>query len=299
MARPRGEISALNDLGSGVFLDYACARQSKGAGKSSMTDNADQLARTLALICAEAAKPVMEVYAKDFTPEQKEDRSPVTEADKRAEVVILEMLERLVPGIPVMAEEQMSEGIGCDTSGDFFLVDPVDGTKEFIKKNGEFTINIGLIRDRKPVVGCVYAPALDKIYLGGRQAFAATLSPGDAFDPKALAPIATRTPPAHGLTAVMSRSHADPRTQDFADAHNVVEKISAGSSLKFCRVAEGSADLYPRFAPTMEWDTAAGHAVLNAAGGCVTTPEGEDFLYAKEDTSYLNGHFIGWARLPR
>ncbi|QNL17885.1 3'(2'),5'-bisphosphate nucleotidase CysQ [Hyphobacterium sp. CCMP332] len=263
-----------------------------------MDQPSNSIARTLALICTKAAKPAMEVYGEDFTPGQKADRSPVTEADRRAEMVILEMLNRLFPGVPVMAEEQMSNGIGCNTSGDFFLVDPIDGTKEFIKKNGEFTINIGLIHERKPVAGCVYAPALGRIYLGGESAFAADLPPGAPFDPSVLTPIATRAPPTMGLTAVMSRSHFDPETQDFVDTHNIIEKISVGSSLKFCWLAEGRADVYPRFAPTMEWDTAAGHAVLNAAGGCLATPEGGNFLYAKEESRYLNGHFVGWARRP-
>ncbi|PWE18709.1 3'(2'),5'-bisphosphate nucleotidase [Marinicauda salina] len=263
-----------------------------------MTTEPDALARLFAGIAADAARPVMAVYATEFTPEQKADRSPVTEADRRAEDVILAALARELAGVPVLAEERFEAGERADTRGDFLLVDPVDGTKEFINKNGEFTINIALVSDRRPVVGCVYAPAKARIYLGGEAASAADLAPGAAFDPDMLAPIRTRTRPAAGLTAVMSRSHADEQTRRFAETHGVTESISAGSSLKFCRVAEGGADLYPRFGPTMEWDTAAGHAVLSAAGGTVTTPEGEAFLYGKAEAGYRNGPFVAWGAKP-
>jgi len=261
-----------------------------------MQNDTDALARLFAEICARAAVPVMEVYAQPFTAEQKADKSPVTAADERAEALILERLEAGMPGVPVLAEESFAAGLRPDTAGDFLLVDPVDGTKEFINKNGEFTINIALISDRVPVAGCVYAPALSRIYLGGHDAWAGTLEPGTEFSLRALEPIATRDPREGEKIAVMSRSHADETTKDFARRQGVTDTVSAGSSLKFCRVAEGSADLYPRFGPTKEWDTGAGHAVLNAAGGRVTTPEGGDFLYGKADGEYLNGPFVAWAR---
>ena len=264
-----------------------------------MTIDPDALARLFAGIAADAAKPVMAVYATEFTPEQKADRSPVTEADRRAEEVILAALEREMPGAPVLAEERFESGDRPDTSGDFLLVDPVDGTKEFINKNGEFTINIALVSDRRPIAGCVYAPAVGRIYLGGAAAFAADLEPGRAFDADGLAPIRTRPRPAKDLTAVMSRSHADEETRRFAETHGVTETISAGSSLKFCRVAEGGADLYPRFGPTREWDTAAGHAVLEAAGGTVLTPAGEAFVYGKAGDGYRNGPFVAWGVAPQ
>lgn len=260
-----------------------------------MTTDRDDIARLFAGICAEAAIPVMDVYAQPFTAEQKADKSPVTAADERAEELILERLARSMAGVPVLAEESFAAGLRPDTQGDFILVDPVDGTKEFINKNGEFTINIALIQNRRPVAGCVYAPALDRIYLGGSQAWAGTLKPGSHFDPRNLSPIATRDPRKGEKIAVMSRSHADEKTRAFAQARGVTDTVSAGSSLKFCLLAEGRADLYPRFGPTKEWDTGAGHAVLNAAGGRVTEPEGGEFLYGKAETEYLNGPFVAWA----
>ena len=261
-----------------------------------MTQNADDLARLFARICADAARPVMEVYKTDFTAEQKADRSPVTAADQRAEEVILDALAKSLPGMPVLAEESFAAGFRPEVEDDFLLVDPVDGTKEFISKNGEFTVNIALISNRRPVTGCVFAPARGRIYLGGSRALSAPLAAGGDVDAADLAEIRARAPEPGRMVAVMSRSHADERTRTFAEQAGVTDTVSAGSSLKFCLLAQGDADLYPRFAPTMEWDTAAGHAVLNAAGGSVSTPEGEDFLYGKTEDGYLNGFFIARGR---
>lgn len=256
----------------------------------------DELAHLFAQICLEAALPVMEVYASDFSALAKDDKSPVTEADTRAEEVILKALQGALPGVPVLAEESYAAGFRPETGSEFLLVDPVDGTKEFISKNGEFTINIALVTDRVPVAGAVYAPALERLYAGGTSALAAQLRPGAAWDAGLAAPIRTRALPDAGRTAVMSRSHADEETRAFAAREGITETVSAGSSLKFCLVAEGKADLYPRFGPTMEWDTAAGHAVLQAAGGSVTCPDGSAFLYAKSEAGYLNGAFIARGR---
>lgn len=254
----------------------------------------DTLAHAFAEICLQAALPVMRVYATNFTPEQKADRSPVTQADKQAEAVILEHLAALLPGVPVLAEESFEAGFRPEVGARFVLVDPVDGTKEFIAKNGEFTINIALVENGVPVAGCVYAPALERIYIGGESALAGNAAPGAALADITLEPISIRPAPADGKTAVMSRSHADAQTTEFAQRQGVTETIAAGSSLKFCRVAEGSADIYPRFGPTMEWDTGAGHAVLVAAGGAVTKPDATVFGYAKVGDGYKNGPFIAW-----
>lgn len=262
----------------------------------SRLDDKNAIAFEFARICSLAGVKIMEIYESDFEARGKDDRSPVTDADELAEEIILAELKTAFPDVPVLAEESFAAGFRPDTNGAFILVDPVDGTKEFINKNGEFTVNIALIEDRAPTAGCVFAPARERIFVGGTQAWAGPQKAGETVSAGALEPITTRARPAAGMTAVMSRSHADEKTQAFADAQGVTEKVSAGSSLKFCLVAEGSADVYPRFGPTKEWDTGAGHAVLNAAGGCVLTPEGQAFLYAKEDTEYLNGAFVAWGR---
>lgn len=258
----------------------------------------DALARSFADICLKAAIEVMDVYDSGFVVTSKEDRSPVTAADTRAEAVILEALAKVMPGVPVLAEESFSAGFRPDIEREFLLVDPVDGTKEFINRNGEFTINIALISGRVPVAGCVYAPALKRIYLGGRAGLTGDAAPGSRLDDATLAPLKARLMPETERVAVMSRSHADERTRAFALSQGAAAAVNAGSSLKFCLVAEGKADLYPRFGPTMEWDTGAGHAVLIAAGGSVTGPDGSPFLYGKTEQGYLNGSFVARGRLP-
>ncbi len=260
-------------------------------------DDKNALAFEFGRLCSEAGAAIMDIYNSDFSARSKDDASPVTDADELAEKIILAGLEHLLPGIPVLAEESFSAGFRPEVGSTFILVDPVDGTKEFINKNGEFTVNIALIENRIPTAGCVYAPARERIYVGGTQAWAGTLKAGEAIVTNKLASISTRTAPSGGLTGVMSRSHADAATLAFADSAGVTERTSAGSSLKFCLVAEGLADVYPRFGPTREWDTGAGHAVLKAAGGAVLTPEGELFLYGKDETEYLNGPFVAWGRV--
>jgi len=256
----------------------------------------DQLAIAFARICNAASMVVMQVYNSDFETRTKADSSPVTQADEAAEAIILKALAETLPGVPVLAEEAFEAGIKPRIGSEFLLVDPVDGTKEFINRNGQFTINIALISGQAPVAGAVYAPALERIFLGGTQAFCGDLQPGgDALD-SCLARIEARLSGAGPKTAVMSRSHADTQTRAFAQSEGITETISAGSSLKFCILAEGKADLYPRFGPTMEWDTAAGHAVLNASGGRVENPDGTPFLYGKVETGFLNGPFIARGR---
>lgn len=264
----------------------------------SLIDDKNALAFEFGRLCSEAGAAIMEIYNSDFASRSKDDASPVTDADELAEKIILAGLEKLLPGIPVLAEESFSAGFRPEVGSTFVLVDPVDGTKEFINKNGEFTVNIALIENRAPTAGCVYAPALERVYIGGTQAWAGLLKAGDAINRDQLASISTRKPPASGLTGVMSRSHADAATRAFAESVGVTDSTSAGSSLKFCLVAEGLADVYPRFGPTREWDTGAGHAVLNAAGGAVLMPDGEEFVYAKTETEFLNGAFVAWGLRP-
>ena len=228
---------------------------------------------------------ILVVYERDIDVNLKDDRSPVTEADLRAERVILDGLSRVAPRVPVVAEESVAAGSVPDISGgQFFLVDPLDGTKEFISRNGEFTVNIALIERGRPVLGVVHLPARDETYWSdGERAWRRR---GSA----APEPIRCRTPNDDALDVVASRSHRDAQTDRYLEQFNVRELVSAGSSLKFCRVAEGAADLYPRLGRTMEWDIAAGQAVLEAAGGEVRTLAGEPLGYGKP--GFENPHFV-------
>jgi 3'(2'), 5'-bisphosphate nucleotidase len=239
--------------------------------------DAERLLPEIVKLAERAAAVILDHYRGDAAVQLKADASPVTAADEAAEAVILAGLAALTPSIPVVAEETVAAGrIPVLDDGPFWLVDPLDGTKEFISKNGEFTVNIALIEGQEPVLGVVLAPALGKVWWGARGQGAMARDEGD----RAPRRIVARPWPARPV-AVASRSHADPHTEAFLDAAGVSERISAGSSLKFCLVAEGKADLYPRFGRTMEWDTAAGHAVLSAAGGRVTTQGGAPFVYRK------------------
>lgn len=260
----------------------------------------DRLARLFADIASEAGVAVMDVYASDFTARTKPDSSPVSDADERAEEIILARLATALPGVGVLAEEAVShEGVGTARGSTFLLVDPVDGTREFLKRNGQFTVNIALIEAGRPVAGCVYAPARQAIYFGGARAWTvAGFSAGDRIGEAGGRIIHTRAPPPAGLAAVTSSSHLDPETRAFLARHRIAGSTAIGSSLKFCLVAAGEADVYPRWGPTMEWDTGAGQAVLMAAGGCVVRPDGSPFVYGKSADGYRNGPFIAWGRAP-
>ena len=255
----------------------------------------DAIAEIFAEIALEAAVTVMAVYAADSNARRKADGSPVCDADEAAEAIILQRLAARLPDFPVLAEEAASRGQSTVSQAAFILVDPVDGTREFLSHNGEFTINIGLIVDTVPVAGVVYAPALERLWIGGNTASACTVASGAPLP--ALADrrvIHSRTPPEPGLTALVSRSHADPATEAFLEKLPIAARVQAGSSLKFCQVAEGKADVYPRFGPTMEWDTAAGDAVLRAAGGIVLDGAGKQLRYGKAEAQFKNGSFVAW-----
>lgn len=248
------------------------------------------LADRLAEIAQAAGAAIMAVHDR-IDARAKADGSPLTEADLLAHASILEGLSHACPGIPVVSEED-AEHRAPPAGGCFLLVDPLDGTREFLSGSGEFTVNIALIEGGAPVVGVVLAPALGRIWCGvagaGARMRERAASPWQ--------PVAVRRPPAGGLVAVASRSHRDPATDTFLAGLDVAGLRSVGSSLKFCLLAEGKADVYPRFGPTMEWDTAAGQAVLEAAGGRVLTPEGAPFRYRKP--GWRNGPFIGWGAPP-
>lgn len=238
---------------------------------------------------AEAAEIAMHYYGMDMEAaglSAKQDDSPLTKADIEIDGLLLDRLTQTFPDIPVVTEERSaSHGLNVGDSP-FFLVDPIDGTKEFINKRGDFTVNIALVAGRAPVAGIVAAPALGKLYTGivGQGALLTSLGNGKA------GPICVRQPDNEALLVVASRSHLSAETQAFIAANKVADTRNAGSSLKFCLLAEGEADLYPRFGPTMEWDTAAGHAVLLAAGGFVNDTDGKALVYGKPE--FRNGWFI-------
>ncbi len=246
------------------------------------------LMQKIARITQMAGAEILKIYATDFDVELKGDESPVTAADKAAEAVILSALDNDLPlKFPVVSEEAASEGNIPDVNNTpFWLVDPLDGTKEFISKNGDFTVNIGLISQGTPVYGAVYAPAHDTTYIGAEQGAFMDISG------KGYTPISCREFPTDGLTALVSRSHRSEETDAYLERFTIKDDISAGSSLKFCRVAEGRADLYPRLGRTMEWDTAAAHAVLKFAGGTVETLDGDPLTYGKPGLD--NPHFVAY-----
>lgn len=243
-------------------------------------------------IARDAGALIMRHYAGEIEHRQKSDKSPVTVADEDAERYIIARLNVVAPGIPVVAEESCAAGNYPDVAtGVFFLVDPLDGTKEFLSRNGEFTVNIALIEHGHPSAGVVYAPAIGRLFWGS-----GTL----ACEQKGETPpveIRTRTAPAEGMIAIASRSHRDKFTEEFLALYPIAKLVTAGSSLKFCVIAAGEADIYPRHGQTMEWDTAAGHAVLLAAGGVVTRLDGKTPLtYGNAAEKFANPSFIAWGR---
>jgi len=257
--------------------------------------------RRLAL---DAGTAILRVYGEPATEvHYKADASPVTLADHEAARAILAGLPALLPGVPVVCEETEASEMPSRIGARFVLVDPLDGTKEFIGKNGEFTVNIALIEDGRPVAGVVYAPAIQRLFSGWRESDGRT----HAFEergasllkssrPETWHPIHVRRPGEEGLVVVASRSHRDASTEEYLKALRVKSFTSAGSSLKFCMVATGEADLYPRLGRTMEWDTAAGQAVLEAAGGSVVRLEGTALLYGK--AGFENPHSVARSAPP-
>lgn len=253
-----------------------------------MTGDA-RLLDELAEAAREAGAAILEVVRRGFDVETKRDASPVTEADRAAELIILAALARAAPGVPVIAEEEVAAGRIPAHGDTYFLVDPLDGTKEFVRGGDDYTVNIGLIENGVPKLGVVFAPASGRLH-GGCVGEGAWVDQGQGRTA-----IRTREPGA-AMTAVASKSHLNQATVDYLEAAvGKCDFVSVGSSLKFCIVAEGKADIYPRAAPTSEWDTAAGHAVLLAAGGLVDGPDGAPLTYGKK--AFLNRAFVataGW-----
>jgi 3'(2'), 5'-bisphosphate nucleotidase len=243
----------------------------------------------LSVAAREAGEAILQIVRRGFEVGSKKDTSPVTEADLAAELIILAALARSAPGVPVVAEEEVAAGRIPALGDTYFLVDPLDGTKEFIRGGDDYTVNIGLIEQGTPKLGVVFAPATGRLHCG-------VIGEGAWID-EGHGRIAIATKPRLDVTtAVASKSHLNQATIDYLEA--AVGKcayVSVGSSLKFCIVAEGKADIYPRAAPTSEWDTAAGHAILLAAGGLVDGPDGKPLRYGKR--AFLNRAFVatsGW-----
>lgn len=236
-------------------------------------------------ITRKAGEIIMGYFSGGFTTVKKDDNSPVTEADIAANTYIIKELTKLAPHIPIIAEED--ETLGSNAHEVFFLVDPLDGTRSFVRGEPEFTVNIGLIVRNKPVFGAIYCPPQEILYYGmvGIGAYKQVKS-------QAIEEIKVRPQPTDGLTIVRSRSHPSKATNDYLATLNIKENISGSSSVKFCMVAEGAADIYPRFGRTMEWDTAAGHAILQAAGGRVENTDGSTLAYGK--TGFENPAFIAF-----
>ncbi len=251
-------------------------------------------ALALADIASEAGAAAMRHFSTDCAKGAKEDGSPVSRADEDAEAVIIARLKALEPNLPIIAEESSAEGSPPDPGPRFALVDPVDGTKDFLACRPEFTVNIAVVQDATPVVGCVYAPAMKRLYLGevGQGAFQAEWAPGEPAPMGPWRPIHVRPADPKRLVALVSRSDVNAETEAYLQALGVAERRGIASSLKFCLLAEGAGDCYPRFQRVMEWDIAAGHALLVAAGGRVTTVDGGPIRYGRVQEGYRAPMFI-------
>ncbi len=258
-----------------------------------------ELELPLARIAIDAGRLIMAHYDTGAPSRQKADQSPVTDADETAERLILEALARLAPGVPVVSEEAAAAGFIPDIDATFFLVDPLDGTKEFIARNGEFTVNIALIEHGRPVLGVVYAPAFARLFSGAAQGAHEWQWPvsedGASLTLEGAKRITARLAPAAPV-GVWSRSHGQYREDEYRNLYDVGPVRIVGSSLKFCLIAAGEADIYPRHGVTMEWDTAAGQAVLEAAGGDVCDLFGKPLGYGKTLEKYANPSFVARGR---
>ena len=264
--------------------------------------DADQLAEFLLPAVLSAGRIEMRHFTTGVKVEQKADKSPVTVADREAEAIIVEALTRGVPSIPVVAEEAAAAGLLPPPAETFFLVDALDGTHGFVRGKPEFSVNIALIRNSRPVFGMVYGPASGRLFVtkSNGNSYGAELSPDaneSAIKAVRWSKLTSRVPDRDQLLAFNSRS-SGAVSSEFLEVLGVKEARPLGSSLKFCMIANGEGDLYARFGNTCEWDTAAGQAILEAAGGTVTTIDGAPLAYGKAHDKYLNPHFVAWGRAP-
>ncbi len=269
--------------------------------RAAASDDDEAVLAVFEKLALAAGKRIMEVFHAGCAVDRKSDASPVTEADRASEKIILAGLRAAYPAIPCVAEEEACEGIlPADLGRAFFLVDPLDGTKEFVNRNPDFTVNIALVRDGLPEIGVVYAPCSRRFFSGrpGR-AELVDIDADDHITSRNRISVRTGKNP---LAVVASRSHRTPETDNFIRDVGAAEIVSVGSSLKFCLLANGEADLYPRFGRTMEWDTAAGDAVLRAAGGLTSTLDGRPLAYGKrnqaDDADFANPYFIARGNVP-
>ncbi|MCE7998779.1 MAG: 3'(2'),5'-bisphosphate nucleotidase CysQ [Rhodobiaceae bacterium] len=251
----------------------------------------------LCRIAVQAGAAIMDHYVTDIVVNEKDDKTPVTAADQDAEDIILPALAKAAPGIPIVSEEATAAGAKPEVGPAFFLVDPLDGTREFINKNGEFTVNIALIEEGCPTMGVVYAPAKNRMFYsaGPEKAYEQDIAPdakGSLEKATKPARLTVRKADPKGMIAVASRSHRDHKTDEYLEMYNIKDFLTAGSSLKFCLIAAGEADIYPRHGRTMEWDTAAGHAVLSGAGGRVDEMDGSPLKYGKLERGLDNPYFV-------
>jgi 3'(2'), 5'-bisphosphate nucleotidase len=257
-----------------------------------------RLLGALAALASEAGARIVRAVEEGLAPRDKGDKGPVTAADEASEQTLRTGLARVLPGVPVICEEAFDRGEVVEVATEFLLVDPLDGTREIIAGRPEYAINIALIAGGTPVLGILYAPAYGRVYGGaGEHAFKAPLAPGAPFDPDDARAIRARPRPKQ-LVATLSRSHLDPASEAFLAGHSVERRIALGSALKFALIAEGTADVYPRLAPVREWDIAAGHALIAAAGGRVTRPDGGALHYGRRDVAFLVEGFVAWGAPP-
>lgn len=245
-------------------------------------------------MAAVAGGKILEIAKGDLGTSTKSDDSPVTKADVAAEEILRQGLARLLPGVPFIGEESVARGDIPEPGDEFLLVDPLDGTREFIEGRDEYTVNVGLIAGGTPVLGVIYTPATQTLHIGAAdEAYRATILPGASFDPAAAARIRARPRPAK-LVAAVSRSYLDKGSEAYLAALPVERRIVCGSSLKFTRLAEGEADIYPRLPSICEWDVAAGHALLAAAGGRVEAAAGGPLRYGAKDKAFRLPGFVAW-----
>ncbi len=261
------------------------------------SNDVEDLARLFANLAVAAGALAMETFTNaNIESRLKNDRSPVTEADERVEAYLLRELEKSLPGVPFLAEESAARGKTLGAGDVFLLIDPIDGTREFLARSPDFTVNVALAEDSAPRAGAVYAPAQGRVWFAGARGYEAEAVPGQSLPPaQDWRLLRARPRPRDGLVALISKSHLDEETKTFLSRHPIARNLPIGSSLKFCLLARGEADVYPRFGPTMEWDTAAGDAVLRAAGGATLDPQGAPLRYGKTDAGYRNGPFVAWA----